>query len=190
MPLTRSSRLPTPPEAITGTSTASLTARVSSRSKPDLVPSRSMLVSKISPAPRRVISTAHFTASSPVFLRPPWLKTSQPGPISIPRASIRFASATERRFASIATTMHCAPYLAEAASITSGLAIAAELKLVLSAPAFKRRRTSSTVRTPPPTVSGMKTCDATASIMCRIKPRLSLVAVMSKKVSSSAPCSL
>ena len=44
-------RLPTPPEAITGTGTASDTARVSARSKPALVPSRSMLVSRISPAP-------------------------------------------------------------------------------------------------------------------------------------------
>ena len=39
------------PEAITGMLTASLTARVSSKLKPRLVPSRSMLVSKISPAP-------------------------------------------------------------------------------------------------------------------------------------------
>jgi hypothetical protein len=36
----------------------------------------------------------------------------------------------------------------------------------------------------------MKTCDATASMMGRISPRASLVAVMSRKVSSSAPCSL
>ena len=32
--------------------------------------------------------------------------------------------------------------------------------LTLSAPAFRSRRTSSTLRTPPPTVSGMKTCAA------------------------------
>ena len=53
-----------------------------------------------------------------------------------------------------------------------------------------KRRTSSTVRTPPPTVSGMNTCEATASMMCKITSRPSLVAVMSRKVSSSAPCSL
>jgi hypothetical protein len=74
--------------------------------------------------------------------------------------------------------------------MTSGLATAAELKLTLSAPALSSRRTSSTVRTPPPTVSGMKTCEATASTMCRSRSRSSLVAVMSRKVSSSAPCSL
>ena len=49
--------------------------------------------------------------------------------------------------------------------MTWGLATAAELKLTLSAPAFSSLRTSSTVRTPPPTVSGMNTCEATASMM-------------------------
>ena len=51
MPSTRCASAPTPPDAITGTSTASTTARVSSRSKPVRAPSRSMLVSRISPAP-------------------------------------------------------------------------------------------------------------------------------------------
>ena len=37
---------------------------------------------------------------------------------------------------------------------------AAVLTPTLSAPARNRRSTSSTVRTPPPTVSGMKTCSA------------------------------
>ena len=41
----------------------------------------------------------------------------------------------------------------------------------LSAPALSRRRTSSTLRTPPPTVSGMNTCSAQASIMCRMMSR-------------------
>ena len=86
--------------------------------------------------------------------------------------------------------MHCEPYLSLASRITCGLATAAELKLTLSAPALSSRRTSATVRTPPPTVSGMKTCEATASMMCRIRSRPSLVAVMSRKVSSSAPWSL
>ena len=61
--------------------------------------------------------------------------------------------------------MHCAPYFADASAMTSGRAIAAELKLTLSAPALSSRRTSATVRTPPPTVSGMNTCDATASMI-------------------------
>jgi hypothetical protein len=42
--------------------------------------------------------------------------------------------------------------VAEASRMTCGSATAAELKLTLSAPALSRRRTSSTVRTPPPTV--------------------------------------
>ncbi len=82
----------------------------------------------------------------------------------------------------MATTMHCGAVLWPMASlITCGLAMAAELKLVLSAPALSSRRTSSTVRTPPPTVSGMKTCEATASMIGRIRSRPSLVAVMSRK---------
>ena len=90
----------------------------------------------------------------------------------------------------MATTMHCAPYLSLAARISSGSATAAELNDTLSAPAFSSRRTSATARTPPPTVSGMKTLEATSSMMCRMRSRPSLVAVMSRKVSSSAPCSL
>src|SRR5579883_2980168 len=51
-PSTRCSSVPTPPEAMTGTGTASATARVRARSKPALVPSRSIEVRRISPAPR------------------------------------------------------------------------------------------------------------------------------------------
>ena len=75
-PSTRWSRLPTPPEAITGIDTASQMARVTPSSKPSLVPSRSMLVSRISPAPSSIILTAQATASIPVGLRPPWVKIS------------------------------------------------------------------------------------------------------------------
>ena len=71
----------------------------------------------------------------------------------------------------MATTMHCAPYLADASRMTCGSATAAELKLTLSAPALSSRRTSSTLRTPPPTVSGMNTCAATASMIGRIMSR-------------------
>jgi len=61
--------------------------------------------------------------------------------------------------------------------------------LILSAPAFSNRRTSSTARTPPPTVSGINTCDATRSMIGRIRSRWSEVAVISRNVSSSAPWS-
>src|SRR5690242_10985933 len=76
MPSARCSRLPTPPLAMTGTVTAPATARVSARSKPLFVPSRSMLVRRISPAPRAAIVAAHSTASSPRAFRPPWVYTS------------------------------------------------------------------------------------------------------------------
>ena len=62
---------PHPPDAMTGTVTASETARFSATSKPSLVPSRSMLVSRISPAPHSAPSRAQATASRPVGVRPP-----------------------------------------------------------------------------------------------------------------------
>ena len=65
------SRLPAPPLATTGTPTASLMRRVMTRSKPALVPSASMLLRTISPAPSDTARLAHSTASRPVALRPP-----------------------------------------------------------------------------------------------------------------------
>jgi hypothetical protein len=76
--------------------------------------------------------------------------------------------------ASIATTMHCEPCFCAASYTSCGFDTAEVFMLTLSAPALSRRRTSSTLRTPPPTVSGMKTCEATASMMSRIRSRLSL----------------
>src|SRR3990172_4240146 len=58
-PSYRWSSPPTPPEAITGIPTRSAMARVSRMSYPSRVPSRSMLVSRISPAPYRSIPAAH-----------------------------------------------------------------------------------------------------------------------------------
>jgi hypothetical protein len=114
-------------------------------------------------------------ASNPVALRPPWVKTSHvPGVVCL---------------ASIATTMHCEPTLPDASATSCGLLTAAVFMLTLSAPAFNKRRTSLTCRTPPPMVSGMNTLEATASITCRMMSRSSELAVMSRKVISSAPCS-
>ena len=107
-----------------------------------------MLVSRISPAPAGLHPRAHSTASRPVGLRPPWVNTSHPAP---------------QRLASIATTMHCAPNRPAASSTTPGSCTAAVLIETLSAPALRSRRTSAALRTPPPTVRGMKTCAATAS---------------------------
>ena len=43
------------------------------------------------------------------------------------------------------------------------------------------------LRTPPPTVSGMKTCSAVRRTTSYVVSRLPLLAVMSRKTSSSAP---
>src|SRR5476649_712167 len=119
MPSARSCRPPTPPEAITGMPMASETPRVRPRSKPDLVPSRSMLVSRISPAPSCSIFRAHSMASMPVALRPPWVNTSHlPGAICL---------------ASIATTMHCEPCFCEASNTSCGFDTADKVSMNSSA---------------------------------------------------------
>src|SRR6266571_2845146 len=68
--------------------------------------------------------------------------------------------------------------------MSCGSWVAAVLIETLSAPALRRRRTSSTLRTPPPTVSGMNTWPATASTTCRMRSRSSELAVISRKASS------
>ena len=115
---------------------------------------------------------AQSTASSPVGSRPPWVKTSKPSPRLLP---------------SIATTMHWVPNFSAARRTKSGSFTAAVLIDTLSAPASSRRRMSSRVRTPPPTVSGMKQTSAVLATASRMMSRLSLLAVMSRKQSSSAP---
>ena len=57
----------------------------------------------------------------------------------------------------------------------------------LSAPERSSVLMSSTVRTPPPTVSGMKQASAVRRTTSSMMPRFSWVAVMSRKQSSSAP---
>ena len=56
--------------------------------------------------------------------------------------------------------MHWLPNFSAASRTNSGRATAAVLIDTLSAPASSNLRMSSTVRTPPPTVSGMKHCSA------------------------------
>ena len=93
-------------------------------------------------------------------------------------------------FASMETTMHWLPKRSAPALISSGVASALELMLILSAPACSMACMSSTVRMPPPTVSGMKQCAAVRSITSTMVARPCALAVMSKKTISSAPCSL
>ena len=68
-------------------------------------------------------------------------------------------------------------------------ATAAVLIETLSAPEDKSARISSIVRTPPPTVSGMKQASAVRRTTSSMMPRFSWLAVISRKVSSSAPAS-
>src|SRR6267142_427899 len=61
---------PAPPDAITGTVATLTTLDNSSRSYPPRAPSRSMLVSRISPAPSSTHRSDHSIASNPVGPRP------------------------------------------------------------------------------------------------------------------------
>ena len=56
----------------------------------------------------------------------------------------------------------------------------------LSAPAFNKSRISASERTPPPTVNGMKTVSAVRVTTSSRIPRPSWLAVISRKVISSA----
>ena len=58
--------------------TSRRTARISSRSKPSWVPSASIALSRISPAPSSAARTAHSIASRPADSRPPCVVTSKP----------------------------------------------------------------------------------------------------------------
>ena len=87
----------------------------------------------------------------------------------------------------MATTMHWLPKKSAASATRRGSATAAVLSDTLSAPASSIRRTSSSLRSPPPTVSGMNTCSDTCSTTPSMISRWSELAVMSRKTSSSAP---
>ena len=67
----KSSILPAPPEAITGTFTAFDTASNISRSKPPFTPSVSMELSTTSPAPLSTQRLIQLIASMPVSSLPP-----------------------------------------------------------------------------------------------------------------------
>ena len=165
--------VPAPPEAITGMGRKEDKSAVKSLAKPALVPSWSMEVSKISPAPLSANSLAQAWVISSVALRPPWVCT---------------LSTHARWRVSTATTTHWEPNSRAIWSMMMGLFTAAELIEILSAPAARRRYTSSKVDMPPPTVKGMLISLATCVTSAARVLRLSTVAVMSKNTNSSAPC--
>jgi hypothetical protein len=106
--------------------------------------------------------------------RPPCVVTSKPESVRALRAS------TDK-------TKTCEPKRSAISAISSGRAIADVLIEILSAPARKSRSTSRTLRIPPPTVSGMKTCSAVRRTISKVVSRPELLAEISRKVSSSAP---
>ena len=85
------------------------------------MPSRSMEVSRISPAPYPTSFLAWATASMPVALRPPWVKIS-------------IACRLRALLASMAATMHWLPNFSAASRTNSGRLTAAVLIETLSAP--------------------------------------------------------
>ena len=87
----------------------------------------------------------------------------------------------------MATTTHWAPNSSDNSLTTCGRETAAVFTETLSAPARSSRRASSTVRTPPPTVKGMKTCSAVRVATSTIVSRADEDAVMSRNTTSSAP---
>src|SRR5262249_3560076 len=83
--------------------------------------------------------------------------------------------------------MHWSPNFSAASFTNARRATAPVLIETLSAPARNSARMSSIVRTPPPTVSGMKQASAVRWTTSRMMARSSWLAVMSRKVNSSAP---
>ena len=61
--------------------------------------------------------------------------------------------------------MHCAPKRSEHVPTSFGSATAALFSETLSAPSSSSTRTSMSLRTPPPTVNGMKTSSAVRATM-------------------------
>ena len=131
---------------------------ISSRSKPASVPSASIELSRISPAPSSAPRRAQSTASMPVPRA-----AAVRGDLEPARRRLRRGPGAGRgwkRRASTDSTTHCEPNRRAASASRSGRAMAAVFSDTLSAPARSSRSTSSSLRTPPPTVSGMNTCSA------------------------------
>ncbi len=143
-----------------------------SLAKPSLVPSLSIDVNRISPAPRSSTSLAHSNNLRSVGTLPPTKCTIHSPSICL---------------ASIATTMHCEPNLATKSLINCGFLTADEFIDTLSAPFCNRTSTSSTEEIPPPTVNGIFTFSATLYTKSANVLRFCSVAEMSKKTNSSAP---
>jgi len=174
----RCSRVPAPPEAITGMLTASAIALVIGMSYPAWVPSASILVGRICPAPRSSAFFAQSTASIPVGIVPPATITSKP------------EGNFELVFVSIAIVILSLPNSFAASLTKPGFLTAAVLMDTPDAPIFSSFSMALQFVIPPPTVNGT---DVFSTVLLTASRRVflfSMVAVMSRKTSSSAPALL
>ena len=172
---------PAPPLAMMGTSTTARTARMSSRSKPALVPSASMELSRISPTPSSAPRAAHCHRVDPGAPPAPVRGDLEPGWPSLPRAAVDPAGVHGQHHA-----LRAEPLGRLRRAVRGGRWPRCSATPCPRRPAAAGPR-PPTLRTPPPTVSGMNTWSAvrpTTSIMVSRSP---LDAVMSRNTSSSAP---
>ena len=86
----------------------------------------------------------------------------------------------------MAQRMSWLPNAAAARVMSAGLSTAAEFTDTLSAPAAIIVRISATLRKPPPTQYGRCSCSLARLARSTVVARSSLVAVMSRKITSSA----
>ena len=170
--------VPAPPEAITGIRTASLTAAVNSQSKPARVPSESIEVRRISPAPRCSASRAHSTTVRPIGRRPPCTYTC---------ASRTGSAAARSRRASMATTTACAPKLRANCADECGVGQRGGIDADLVRACLEYLLGVVADLIPPPTQNGTKSSRAVRRTVSSSVWRPSCVAVMSSRTISSAP---
>ncbi len=124
--------------AMTGIDTAAATVAVNSQSKPMPVPSRSIDVSRISPAPRASLPAPTDGIASVGSVAD---ASRQPqGRRATLSSRCRRRRAPNRCLASIATTTACDPKRSPMRVISDGSFTAAELMLSLSQPGVKHRR--------------------------------------------------
>src|SRR5690606_27739702 len=139
------------------------------------VPSRSRLVSTISPTPMSTSRCTHSRASRPLALRPPCVITSQV-----------ISSPLLRRRTSTAPMMASPPKRFTARVTSSGSSTAAVFSITLSAPLPSMRWISGRPAMPPPAITGTKTRSETflrIAASSSARPALET----SSSASSSAP---
>ena len=148
-----------PPEAMTGTSTRLGDRAQQRRCRSPTSSRRGRSRSRAARRPRaRRPARPSRPRRGPADSRPPLTTTSKPDGSAASAATAR---------ASIATTTAWLPNRAAHAVTSAGSATARVLRLTLSAPARSTSRISSTLRTPPPTVSGTNARRAVRSTMSR-----------------------